>query len=198
MRRTVVLVAALLVAACSPSDGDSGSATPESSEPTTTSTVVESTTTTTPPEFGVVSPRFSDGETVPTEFTCDGPDVNPPLDIVGIPEGTQSLVVIVDDPDAPVGVWDHWVEFDIRTGPGEFEIPQDTAALGVEGVNSWNLEGYMGPCPPPGDNAHIYRFTVYAVDGFLGLPPGVDSEAVRTEMEGGIIQSVQITGTYGR
>lgn len=198
MRRSIVLVVVVLIAACSPSDGDSESATPESSEATTTSTVATTTTSTTTPDFNVTSPQLTEGGAIPTEFTCDGPDVNPPLDIVGIPDGTQSLTVIVDDPDAPVGVWDHWVEFDIGAAPGPFEIPQDTPALGVEGVNSWNLEGYMGPCPPPGDDAHTYQFTVYAVDDFLGLPPGVDSEAVRTAMDGRIIESVQITGTYGR
>lgn len=154
--------------------------------------------TTTSAHFEVSSPAFADGGVVPVEFTCDGSDVNPPLDVVGIPEGTESLVIIVDDPDAPMGIWDHWVEFDIATGPGSFQIPKDTPPLGVQGVNSWNLEGYMGPCPPAGDDPHAYHFTIHALDGTLGLPGGVDSAAVRSAMDGKVIESVELVATFGR
>ncbi|MGD2043872.1 MAG: YbhB/YbcL family Raf kinase inhibitor-like protein [Acidimicrobiia bacterium] len=197
MRRFLVLVTALAVVACSPSDGDAESATIESLE-TTTTTAPETTTSSTSRPFGVTSPEFSDGGAIPTEFTCDGADVSPPLEIVGIPEGTESLVILVDDPDAPVGTWDHWVEFDIVTGPGPFDVPRDTGPLGVQGSNSWNLEGYGGPCPPAGDEAHTYHFHVYAVGGLLDLPTGVDGATVRTAMEGRVIDSVELTGTYSR
>lgn len=159
---------------------------------------MEETSTTTPAPFGVTSPRFGSGEVIPTEFTCDGADVNPPLEIVGIPAGTASLVILVDDPDAPVGTWDHWVEFDIVSGPGSFDVPRESDPLGTQGSNSWNLEGYGGPCPPAGDSAHTYHFRIFALDGLLDLPPGVDGEAVRTAMEGRVIDSVELTGTYAR
>lgn len=200
MRRLIVLCVAISIAACSPSNEEAGSTTSGSLETSTTSpiTTVETTTTTLLPDFSVSSPAFTDGGSIPVEFTCDGTDVNPPLEIVGIPEGTGSLVIIVDDPDAPIGTWDHWVEFDIPAGSGSFDVPRDSAPLGTEAVNSWHLEGYMGPCPPEGDDAHTYRFAVHAVDGFLGLPSGVDSDAVRSAIEDLTIASVETTGTYAR
>lgn len=197
MRRFLALVTVIAISACSSSGEEPASTTSTSLESTTTS--VASTTMTTPsPDFGVSSAGFDAGGPIPVEFTCDGADVNPPLDVIGIPAGTQSLVIIVDDPDAPVGTWDHWVEFDIVAGPGSFQVPRDTPSLGVQGVNSWNLEGYMGPCPPQGDGPHTYVFKVYAVNGLLGLPAGVDSEAVTSAMEGRVLASVELTGTYSR
>lgn len=193
----MVFCVVLSIAACSPSEEEAASTTSEILEPTT-STAAETTITTPAPDFSVSSSGFSDGGAIPVEFTCDGVDVNPPLAIVGIPENTETLVIVVDDPDAPLGTWDHWVEFDIPAGPGSFEVSEDTAAVGTQAVNSWNLEGYMGPCPPEGDPAHTYHFKVHAVDGFLGLPSGVDSEAVLTAMEGRVIALVETTGTYGR
>lgn len=198
MRRILVLIAIGAIVACSPSDDGSGTAANESMDTTTTTTVSESTLTTMPRRFEVSSPAFADGAAIPAEFTCDGSDVNPPLDVVGIPDRTVSLVIIVDDPDAPMGVWDHWVEFDIDVEADSLQIRQDTEPLGAQGVNSWNLEGYMGPCPPAGDDPHAYHFTIYAIDGSLGLPDGVDSAAVRSAMEDKVIESVQLIGTFGR
>lgn len=150
------------------------------------------------PDFSVSSSSFTDGGSIPSQFTCDGADVNPALTIVGIPEEAVSLVVVVDDPDAPVGTWDHWVEFDIPAGAGSFDLPEDTDPLGTQAVNSWNLEGYMGPCPPEGDEAHTYHFQVYALDGLLDLPAGVDSDTVGTAMEGRVLARAEMTGTYAR
>jgi hypothetical protein len=155
------------------------------------------TTTTTLPDFGVTSPAFEDGAAIPTELTCDGADVSPELNIVGLPQRTQSIVVIVDDPDAPLGTWIHWVESDIAAAPGPFDLPRDTPRLGIEAVNSWNLVGYMGPCPPAGEE-HRYVFTIYAIDDFLDLPAGVDSDSVRTAMDGHVVDSAELTGVYGR
>lgn len=200
MRRALIVLVALALAACSSSDGDMEE-TPQSLDSTTTTapeTTMTTTTTTDPGPFAVTSPEFTRGAIIPVEFTCDGIDVNPPLDIAGIPEGTQSLVILVDDPDAPLGTWDHWIEFDIPAESGSFEIPRDAGILGTSGINSWNLEGYRGPCPPEGDETHTYRFTVYALSGFLGLPAGVDGEAVRAAMEGPVIESAELTGTYSR
>jgi Raf kinase inhibitor-like YbhB/YbcL family protein len=187
--------------ACSPSGQELDTTTEETVVTTTTtatSTTIRETTTTTLPDFAVSSPAFTDGGTIPVEFTCEGADVNPPLEIVGIPEGTTSLAIIVDDPDAQLGTWDHWVEFDIPGGSGTFEVPRGTAPLGTEAVNSWNLGGYMGPCPPETDDPHTYHFTIHALEGFLDLPPGVDSEELRQAMEGQAIATVEMTGNYGR
>jgi Raf kinase inhibitor-like YbhB/YbcL family protein len=110
---------------------------------------------------------------------------------------TQSITVIVDDRDAPLGTWDHWVEFDMPAEPGSFRIPRGGDDLGLDGINSWHLPGYMGPCPPD-DEEHRYYFTVFALRSPLGLPPGVDSTQVYEAMEPDVIDSVTLMGTYGR
>lgn len=192
MRR--LLIFALLVAACSPSET---TVEIQTSSTSTSTTVVETTTTTERVDFAVSSPAFDDGAPIPAEYTCDGVDVNPELDIVGIPKNTESLVVIVHDPDAPLGTWDHWVEYDIEAGPDPLTIARDTAAIGTEGVNSWNLPGYMGPCPPEGEE-HQYFFTVYALSSPLRLEPKADSAQVEEAMDGSRIASVELMGTYAR
>lgn len=194
MPRPLLIVIALVVAACSAND-----ATAETTVPETTTTAPPETTTTAPPPppFGVTSPAFDDGDEIPAAHTCDGADVSPQLDIVGLPVETQSIVIIVDDPDAPLGTWDHWVEYDIPAESGSLRLDRGTEAVGVPGVNSWNVEGYMGPCPPPGEE-HTYHFVVYALDGVLDLPPGVGSEDVRTAMESMVLDDVELTGTYAR
>lgn len=197
MRRILVVLMALAVTACSSSDVESESVNSEGLDTTTTAQRT-TTSTSAPRPFAVTSPRFTRGGTIPAEFTCEGADVNPPLEIVGIPEGTESLVLVVDDPDAPLGTWDHWVEFDIAAGPRSFDVPRDAGALGAQGTNSWNLEGYRGPCPPQGDDAHTYHFRIYAIDGFLDLPAGVDGDTVRTAMEDRVIDSAELSGTYSR
>lgn len=123
--------------------------------------------------------------------------MSPELDVAGIPPGAESLVLIVDDPDAPLGTWDHWVEFDIPAASGSVDIERGTGWVGVQGVNSWNLTGYRGPCPPDGEE-HKYIFTVYALDEMLGLPEGVDSSQVYAAMEGNVISSDKLTGTFSR
>ncbi len=208
MRRLLAIIA-LLVVACSPTDvgeettqaelASTTSSTTTSSTTTssTTTTAPVSTTSTEPPDLAITSPTFNEGERIPAEFTCDGLDINPELKIVGLPEGTISIVLIVDDPDAPAGTWDHWVEFDIEAGPGSHDIARDSGQIGVEAVNSWHVGGYGGPCPPVGEN-HRYFFTVYAIDGLLGLPEGVDSETVRGAMSGRVLGTAQLMGTYDR
>lgn len=197
MRRTCAAIALLLVVGCSPSD-DAGETTPV--EPTVTTEAPEPTTTTVTAvdiDMGVSSPAFDDGSTIPAEYTCTGEDVSPQLDVVGLPPGTTSVAIIVDDPDAPLGTWDHWVEFDIEAGSGEFEFPRDASELGVEGINSWRLTGYMGPCPPEGED-HTYFFTIFALDASLELPTGVDSGALETAMTGHILDTAVLSGTFAR
>ena len=193
IRRLGVFVAlAMAVVACSPE---------EAAEPTTTTTTAPPPTTQTTlaplPPLSVTSPAFEDGQTIPARYTCDGPDVNPPLEIVGLPDETVSIAIIVDDPDAPVGVWDHWVEYDIEASRGEFSIEAAAGQIGTQGVNSWNLPGYGGPCPPEGEE-HRYFFTVVVLDDLLGLPPGIDAEGLRVVMEGSIIAETNLIGRYAR
>jgi Raf kinase inhibitor-like YbhB/YbcL family protein len=199
MRR--FLLVAFLVVACSPAGEaapiTSTSPSTSSTQPETTTTIPPTTTTTEKPPFGVSSNAFTDGEPIPLAYTCDGADVAPGVSVVGVPEGTQSLVLIVDDPDAALGTWDHWVEFNIPTTNGSLEISPATRSLAVPGANSWKLTGYKGPCPPEGET-HEYRFTVYALDTLLDLAPGVQSEPVYSAMEGHVIDSVSLTGTYSR
>jgi Raf kinase inhibitor-like YbhB/YbcL family protein len=195
MRR--ILLVAFLVVSCSPAGEAAPITSTSTTQPETTTSIPPTTSTTEMPPFGVSSNAFTDGETIPLANTCDGADVSPGLSVVGVPEGTQSLVLIVDDPDAPLDTWDHWVEFNIPPIDGSLEIPSATRSLAVPGANSWKLTGYKGPCPPE-DESHEYSFTVYALDTMLDLPPGVDSEPVYSAMEGHVIDSVSLTGTYSR
>lgn len=192
------MIVVLVLAACStdtaPDERPTSSTT--TTNPTT-STVTPSTTITTAPAFDVSSPAFADGEEIPREFTCDGADVSPALAVVGIPSNAESLAVIVEDPDAPLGTWYHWAEFDIAPESGTRDIPKNTGSIGTQGANSWNLTGYRGPCPPEGEE-HRYVFKVFALTEQLDLPEGVEAPVVSTAMEDKIISTTELTGTYAR
>ena len=141
----------------------------------------------------LTSPAFADGETIPVRFTCDGSDVSPALEIADLPEGTACLALIVDDPDAPVGTWDHWVAYDI---PAATAIPEGVKALGTAGRNSWGETRYGGPCPPVG--GHRYFFRVYALRAPLGLPPGASKKQVLEAMKGRVLAEASLMGRYTR
>lgn len=195
----IAIVMAILITACSPTD-NSAESTVSSTTATTsaaTTTTLASTSTTERLDFAVSSPAFGEGESIPSEYTCDGEDVSPELQMVGLPPTTRSVAVVVSDPDAPLGTWYHWVEFDIPVAGDSLTLSRDSGIVGVPGVNSWNLEGYMGPCPPEGEE-HRYVFTVYALGEDLGLPGGVDAIAVIDAAEASRLGSVEITGLYGR
>lgn len=198
------MIVALVLAACStnaaPDEQPTTSTT--ATTPTTTlqpspTTTTTATTTTTLPAFDVSSPAFADGEEIPREFTCDGADVSPALHVVGIPPTAESLVVIVEDPDAPLSTWYHWVEFDIVPESSTRDISRDAGSVGTRGANSWNLTGYRGPCPPEGEE-HRYVFKVFALNSRLDLPEGVEAPQVYTAMEDRIIFTTELTGTYAR
>ncbi len=198
------MIVVLVLAACSAEAAPDERPTPSTTTTSVTTTTVQpstttttETTTTTLPAFDVSSPAFADGEEIPREFTCDGADVSPRLDVVGIPATAESLVVIVEDPDAALGTWYHWVEFDIARESGARDIPRDAGSIGTRGANSWNLTGYRGPCPPEGEE-HRYVFKVFALDGRLDLPEGVEAPQVYTAMEDRVISTTELTGTYGR
>jgi Raf kinase inhibitor-like YbhB/YbcL family protein len=137
---------------------------------------------------------------IPKRFTCDGEDLSPPLSWSGLPAGTRSLALICDDPDAPVGTWDHWVLFNIpATVTGLPENVPAKASLddgSVHGNNSWGRPGYGGPCPPGG--THRYFFKLYALDTELNLKTGATKSQLVKAMEGHILDQAQLMGKYRR
>lgn len=158
--------------------------------------------------FTLSSPAFKEGETIPKHFTADGQDVSPPLTWSGLPEGTKELALICEDPDAPHGIWFHWVIYGIA--PTISSLPEGVTSgvpmperpgMAMQGRNSWPKEniGYRGPSPPPG-KPHRYFFRLYALD----QPLEVDSESrltaaeLRKAMEGKILGVASTMGTYGR
>ena len=151
--------------------------------------------------LSVSSPAFEQVDRVPEKHTCEGQDVSPPLSWSEPPPGAQSFVVIVDDPDAPGGLFTHWVVFNIPVTtrqlpealPGRERL--DSGAL--QGKNDFGRIGYGGPCPPPG-RAHRYQFTIYALDRSLDLNPGASRKQVLDEMQGHVVAQGQLTRTYQR
>ncbi len=141
----------------------------------------------------LTSPDFSAGNAIPARFTCDGDDISPELVVAGVPEQSSTLTLIVDDPDAPAGTWDHWIAFNITPGT---PIPANVGDLGTPGLNSWGRTGYGGPCPPGG--THRYFFTVYALDVSLDLPSGATKNEVLQAMRGHILTEAALMGTYRR
>ena len=143
-------------------------------------------------KLSVESPAFENNKLIPAKYTCDGENVNPPLNIEGVPEETKSLVLIVDDPDAPMGTFDHWVVWNIQpTGRiGENTVP------GTEGISSYRKHSYGGPCPPSG--THRYFFKVYALDTKLNLNPDSKKKNVEKAMESHTLAKGELVGLYRR
>ena len=148
----------------------------------------------------LTSTAFSEGEMIPRRHSCDGQDVSPPLAWTGVPEEAQSLALICDDPDAPVGTWDHWVLFNIPADAAGLPeaVPADPVleSGAVNGKNSWGRLGYGGPCPPGG--THRYFFYLYALDAILALESGADKSQLRQALEGHILAEGQLMGRYTR
>jgi Raf kinase inhibitor-like YbhB/YbcL family protein len=149
----------------------------------------------------ISSAAFSAGETIPKKFTCDGPDVSPKLTWNEAPAKTQSFALIMDDPDAPVGTWVHWVLFDLPADTRELAegvAKQEQLANGaLQGRNDFGKIGYGGPCPPPG-KPHRYFFKLYALDAKLNLKAGVTKADVERAMKGHILAQAELMGKYGR
>lgn len=143
-------------------------------------------------ELKIKSSAFEHNGLIPKKYTCDGEDVNPPLSIEGIPEGTQSLALIVDDPDAPMGTWDHWIVWNI-TPTKDLE---ENSIPGVEGMNDFRKHSYGGPCPPGG--THRYFFKVYALDTKLNLSANSKKKDLEKAMQGHIVAKGELVGRYSR
>jgi Raf kinase inhibitor-like YbhB/YbcL family protein len=145
-------------------------------------------------EFRLASSAFADGASIPAEFTCEGVGHSPPLSWTGVPNGTKSMVLLVEDPDAPAGTFIHWVVYGILPGSSGFK---EGAAEGKEAANSVGKDSYMGPCPPPG-SPHHYNFRLFALDTNLNLGRDPNVQAVKGAMAGHIIQSTDLVGMFGR
>jgi len=151
--------------------------------------------------FQITTSAFSAGEAIPKKFTCDAPDLSPPLSWKGAPAGTQTFALIMDDPDAPVGTWVHWVLYNVPANTGDLAegvAKQEQLASGaLQGRNDFRKTGYGGPCPPPG-KAHRYFLKLYALDTQLKLEAGASKADVERAMKGHILAQAELMGRYGR
>jgi Raf kinase inhibitor-like YbhB/YbcL family protein len=151
--------------------------------------------------ISMTSSAFSAGGAIPKKFTCDGPDLSPQLSWNAPPAGTQSFALIMDDPDAPVGTWVHWVLYDLPANV--LELPEGVAkdeqlSSGArQGRNDFGKIGYGGPCPP-GSKPHRYFFKLYALDTKLGLRAGATKADVERAVKGHILAQAELIGKYGR
>jgi Raf kinase inhibitor-like YbhB/YbcL family protein len=145
--------------------------------------------------FKLSSPAFVDGAEIPVRHTCDGDDISPRLTWSGVPDRARSLALVLDDPDAPRGTFTHWVVSDL---PADLTELAEGSTEGIQGRNSFGRTGYGGPCPPPRDDAHRYRFTLYALD----VPAIALSDRTREELERKIgphvLGTAQLMGRYKR
>lgn len=140
----------------------------------------------------VDSPEFSQNGHIPLQYSCDGENINPPVNISNVPEGAKTLALIMEDPDAPDGTFTHWLLWNIY--PND-KITEKTS-LGVTGINSFGKTGYGGPCPPSG--THRYYFKVYALDRELAIVAGEDKNSLLEAMEGHILATGELVGRYAR
>jgi Raf kinase inhibitor-like YbhB/YbcL family protein len=205
-----IVVVSLLLAACgagaSPLEDPAGLSGTASAAPTANPPATVPATATEPQEeaipmpFAIASSAFEHGDPIPTRFSCDGENASPPLSWGDPPEGTLSIALIMDDPDAPSGTFVHWVLYDVPaatrslpTGvPTEDRLPDG----GVQGRNGAGRTGYIGPCPPGG--RHRYFFHLYALDSDLGLEPGVSKQQLLGQMDGHVLAEAELMGTYAR
>ena len=144
-------------------------------------------------ELEIISPVFRDGAAIPRQYSCKGQNVNPPLNIFNVPPKTQSLALIMHDPDAPSGDFLHWLMWDIP--PGTESIAVNHVPIGaVQGRNGRGQNQYAGPCPPQGTGTHRYIFDFYALDASTNLPSGAARAQLEAAMKGHIIQQAKLTG----
>lgn len=140
----------------------------------------------------VSSSAFNENELIPVKYTCDGANISPPLNIDHIPEEAKSLAIIVDDPDAPVSTWVHWVMWNI---PVTHQV-KENKAHGIQGINDFGKHKYQGPCPPGG--IHRYFFKVYALDDLIELPENTNKHQLEKAMSEHIIAFGELVGIYAR
>jgi len=152
--------------------------------------------------FELTSDAFANGQSIPVKYSCKGRNISPALAWNEPPAGTQSFALIVDDPDAPMGTWVHWVLFNIPANTRH--LPEDAQITGKNiepnttsvGKNSWGDLGYGGPCPPSG--THRYYFKLYAIDTTISLSPGPTKEQVLKAMQGHLLAQAELMGTFSK
>jgi Raf kinase inhibitor-like YbhB/YbcL family protein len=145
--------------------------------------------------FKLTSSAFEDGKPIPDKYTCDGDNISPPLSWTGIPKNTKSFAIIMDDPDAPMGTWDHWVVYDIPSTVTSLEEKKSAAGIkAIDGLNSWYEKGYNGPCPPGG--THHYNFKLYALDKILAQKEGLTKAKLLDAMKNHILGEATLTGLF--
>jgi Raf kinase inhibitor-like YbhB/YbcL family protein len=146
--------------------------------------------------FTLISSAFEEGKSIPAKFTCDGSNISPPLSWSGFPEKTKSFAIIMDDPDAPMGTWVHWVIYNIPGTTTSFEERKSISQINANGgLNSWDEKGYNGPCPPGG--THHYHFKLYALDKFLTPKEEMTKAELLEAMKGHILSETRLTGLFG-
>ena len=138
----------------------------------------------------LISTVFSHNGHIPPQYTCEGKNINPPLKVENIPDGTKTLALIVEDPDAPKGTFDHWVVWNISPN----EAIAEGTNVGITGTNGFGKTGYGGPCPPSG--VHRYFFKLFALDNELQLMPGAGKKDLLDAMGGHVIASAELMGLY--
>lgn len=141
----------------------------------------------------LTSPAFEDNGKIPAKYSCDGDNVNPELRVENVPSGTKSLALIMEDPDAPNGLWVHWVVWNIRPNIGVL-VERAEPRESVIGKNSWGHNQYGGPCPPSG--THHYVFRMYALDKTLDLAGTASKGQLDVAMEGHVLAEAVLTGLY--
>lgn len=140
----------------------------------------------------ISSSAFEDNTIIPEKYSCNDENINPPLSFDGIPDNAVSLVLIIDDPDAPRGTWDHWILFNIHI----VNKIEENSIPGMQGVNSRQTNNYIGPCPPSG--THRYFFKLYALDTMLELDESAKKIDVEKSMEGHILDKTQLIGLFSK
>jgi len=151
--------------------------------------------------FQLTSTAFQHENEIPAKYTCKGADVSPALAWSGLPAGTKSVALVVDDPDAPAGTWVHWVAYNIPPGVTQFHegMPKDAQLKDGtrQGKNDFGKLGYNGPCPPPGA-PHRYFFHVYALNTTLELKPGASRKELDSAIAGKVLSQTELMGTFRR
>ena len=141
----------------------------------------------------LTSPAFKDNGEIPAKYTCDGDNINPELAIENVPSGTKSLALIMEDPDAPGGLWVHWIVWNIRPNMGVL-VERAEPRESVTGKNSWGHNQYGGPCPPSG--THRYMFKLFALDTTIGLAGTAGKGELEAAMEDHVLGQAVLTGLY--
>jgi Raf kinase inhibitor-like YbhB/YbcL family protein len=141
-------------------------------------------------QFVIISTVFSQNGHIPPQYTCEGKNINPPLIVKNIPDGTKTLALIVEDPDASRGVFDHWICWNISP----HETIAEGSTPGINGTNSFGKAGYGGPCPPSGE--HRYFFKVFALDTELDLRAGSGKKELLDAMKGHVVANTELMGFY--